>query len=103
MQISRLFDKYWIHENFLKTQPHSRLMLVKTLTKLFEHGVQHPFAPLQARPLRILFFMKDLAAAMVEAFADLRSMRAHRPPYGRAELSGSEGLSVRFKSCQPHR
>ena len=43
MQISRLFDKYWIHENFLRTQPHSYMMLVKTLAKLFEHVVQHPF------------------------------------------------------------
>ena len=43
MQISRLFDKYRIHDNFLRTQPHSRLMLVKTLAKLFEHVVQHPF------------------------------------------------------------
>jgi hypothetical protein len=32
------------------------MMLVKTLAKHFEHVVQHPFAPLQARPLRILFF-----------------------------------------------
>lgn len=55
MQISRLFDKYRIHENFSGTQPHSTVMLVKTLTKLFEHIVQHLFAPLQAKPLRILF------------------------------------------------
>lgn len=103
MQISRLFDKYWIHENFSVTQPYSRLMLVKTLTKLFEHVVQHPFAPLQAKPLQILF-MKVLAAAMVEAFSDLRSIRARCPMRcGHAELSGSEGLSVRCNSCQPHR
>ena len=34
MQISRLFDEYWIHENFSKTQTHSCLILVKTLAKL---------------------------------------------------------------------
>jgi ribosomal protein S15P/S13E len=45
MQISRLFDKYWIHENFSDTQPHSYMMLVKTLGKLIEHVIQHPFAP----------------------------------------------------------
>jgi len=55
MQISRLFDKYWIHENFSDTQPHSYMMLVKTLGKLIEHVCQHPFAPWQAMPLRILF------------------------------------------------
>jgi len=42
--------------------------------------------------------MKGLAAAMVEVFSDLRSMRAHCPPCRRTELSGSEGLSVRFNS-----
>ncbi len=45
MQISGLFDPYRIHDNFLNTQPHSHMMLVKTLAKLFEHGFQHPFAP----------------------------------------------------------
>ena len=56
MQISCPFDKYWIHKDILKTQPHSFVMLVKTLAKLFEHVVQHPFAPLQAKPLRIPFY-----------------------------------------------
>ncbi len=42
--------------------------------------------------------MKGLAAAMVEVFSDLRSMRARCPPCRRTELSGSEGLSVRFNS-----
>ena len=76
MQISRLFDKYWIHENFLKTQPHTFMMLVKTLAKLFEHVVQHPFAPLQAKPLQILF---DEGPRRGDGggLEDLRSMRAH--------------------------
>jgi hypothetical protein len=56
MQISDLFDEYRIHENFYRTQPYALMMLVKTLVKLFEHIIQHPLAPLQAKPLRILFY-----------------------------------------------
>jgi hypothetical protein len=78
MQISRLFDKYWIHDNFSATQTHSFMMLVKTLTKLFEHVVQHPFAPLQAKPLRILF-CEGSRRGDGGGLEDLRSMRAHCP------------------------
>ncbi len=45
MQISDLVDKYWIHENFYRTQPYALMMLVKTLVKLFEQIIQHPLAP----------------------------------------------------------
>jgi hypothetical protein len=43
MQISGLFDEYWIHERLLETQPRSLMMLLKTLVKLFEHIIQHRF------------------------------------------------------------
>ena len=79
MQISCLYDKYWIHDNFSVTQTHSILMLVKTLAKLNEHVVQHPFAPLQAKPLQILFSLKVLPRRWWRSFGPPLHARTRSP------------------------
>ena len=67
MQISRLFDEYWIHETCLETQTCTLVMLLTTLARLFEHFCQHRFRSITCYAASKAFLSRLFSAAMMEA------------------------------------
>jgi hypothetical protein len=67
MQISRLFDEYWIHETCLETQTITLVMLLTTLARLFEHFCQHRFRSITCYAASKTFLSRFFLAVMMEA------------------------------------